>query len=483
MTDRTIAAALALLGQLEPALERRDRVRINTIIAELVALRAPMGEQWQRLAQLLQQGGEIDLARQAIDLFVEAQGGSPAAHYHKAALLSQVGAWREAYALLRSLPETVPDPATNAYSRGIAARNFGDLDEARLRFERLTHLRPQAGSAWLALAGAVDLAREPAVAERIIAAERGMAGAPPGERAAYGYALGKVHADRGEHERAFAAFERGAQQMKAGMPYDRAADRHDAEQAVLGYSADRIAEIARRQDQPTGRSIFVTGLPRSGTTLVQQILTGHSQVGGGAEIERLVVLAHETGRSYPALSGYVAAHGVAEPARIWRHWLDQLFPDPGRVIDKTVTTTRFLGLIAALLPEAPLIWLRRDPLDCAWSCYRTHFTVPWSVDLGGIAFHFRLEDQLLAEWQSILGDRLLVVPYEGLVADPDTWIRRLLAHCGLAEEPGPFAPHENRRVVSTASATQVRRPINREGVGAAEPYRRFLEPFLSGYAG
>ena len=90
---------------------------------------------------------------------------------------------------------------------------------------------------------------------------------------------------------------------------------------------------------------------------------------------------------------------------------------------------------------------------------------------------------LLAQWQQILGGRLLVVPYEALIADPAPWIRRLLAHCGLAEEPGPFAPHENRRVVTTASATQVRRPINREGIGAAEPYRRFLEPFIAAYAG
>lgn len=485
LTDRTITAALALLGQLEPALERRDRARINAIVGEMVTLRAPMGDQWQRLALLAQQGGEIALARRAIDLFVEAMGGTPTALYQKAALLAQIGAWREGYALLRSLPETVPDPASNAYSRGIAALNFGEFDEARDRFERVTRLVPQSGSAWLALARAVDLGREPAIAARIFAAERGMAGAQPGERVAYAYALGKAYADCGDHRRAFAAFESGARQMKALVPYDRAHDAREAEQSVLGFSAERIAEIARRQDQPTARSIFVTGLPRSGTTLVQQILTGHSQVGGGAEIDRLALLAQETGQSYPALARHVAAQGAGAAARLWSHWLDGLFPEPGRVIDKTVNTTRFLGLAAAVLPDAPLIWVTRDPLDRAWSCYRTYFfgTLPWSLDLADIAFHVRLEDRLLAEWRAILGDRLLVVPYEALVTDPDPWIRRLLAHCGLAEEPGPFAPHENRRVVATASATQVRRAINRDGIGAAEPYRRFLEPFLSAYSG
>jgi tetratricopeptide (TPR) repeat protein len=483
MTDRNLVAALRLLGQLEPVLARGDRAPTNAIIAELIVLRAPMGEQWQRLAQLLQRGGEFDLARQAIDLFVEAFGGTPAALYQKAALLAEIGAWNEGYALLCSLPENVPDPAANAYSRGIAALNFGDFDEARVRFEQVTQLRPLAGSGWLALARSVNLAREEQVADRITAAMRGMAEASPAERAPYGYALGKMHADRGDHQRAFNAFRQGAQQMKALLPYDRAADQHEAEQATLGYSPERIAEIARRQEQPTARTIFVTGLPRSGTTLVQQILASHSQVSGGGEIDRLTILAREMGHAYPALRRAVIAQGVEASAALWHHWINQLFPARGRVIDKTLSATRFLGLVAALLPEAPLVWLRRDPLDCAWSCYRTFFygTLPWSVDLDDIAFHFRLEDQLLAQWQSILGERLLIVPYEALVADHEPWIRRLLAHCGLNEEPGPFAPHENRSVVTTASATQVRRPINREGVGAAAPYRRFLEPFVAAY--
>jgi hypothetical protein len=136
------------------------------------------------------------------------------------------------------------------------------------------------------------------------------------------------------------------------------------------------------------------------------------------------------------------------------------------------------------LPEAPIVWLKRDPLDCAWSCFRTHFLagVSWSYDLADIAHHFRLEDELLARWQDILGDRVLVVPYEGLVADSAGWIRRILAHCQLSEEPEAFSPHENRRAVTTSSVMQVRRPINRAAVGAAEPYRAFLQPFVDAYA-
>jgi hypothetical protein len=163
--------------------------------------------------------------------------------------------------------------------------------------------------------------------------------------------------------------------------------------------------------------------------------------------------------------------------------LHERFPMPGRIVDKTTDTSRKLGIAAAVLPEAPLIWLKRDPLDCAWSCFRTCFMagIRWSNALDDMAYNFRLEDRLLAQWQRNLGDRLLVVPFEALVTEPELWIRTILAHCGLAEEPQVFAPHENRRAVATASAMQVRQPINRRGIGSAEPYREYLEPFVRAY--
>jgi hypothetical protein len=485
MTDRDLATVVTLVNQLGPALQRGDREKTNHIVGQLVALRAPMGGQWQQLAYVAAGNGELTLARKAMDLLVAALGGGHAAEFQKAAFLATMGAKRDADALLRTLPETVPNPATNAYIRGISALGLGHAEEARRHLERATRMLPHSGLAWLSLAMTVDLSREPELADRLIAAGRGMTGAPQPEIAPYFYALGKTHADRGEHALAFDAYSRGARQVKSTVAYDGPADRADAARAIEGYSAERIAAVARTQREPTARTIFVMGLPRSGTTLVEQILTSHSAVGDGGEIARLMLLANEVGGvSWPALARYGDAQGAAPAARLWDHWLDELFPTPGRVIDKTVNTSRFLGLAAALLPEAPLIWMTRDPLDRAWSCFRTNFSgsaMPWSYDLQDIAAHFRLEDRLLEQWRQILGDRLLVVPYEAMVTEPAVWIRRILAHCGLAEEPQVFKPHENRRPVPTASMMQVRRPIHREGIGAAEPYRSFLDPFLEAY--
>ena len=485
MVDRDLANIVALLDQLRPALKQGDRARLVDITRQLVALRAPVGRQWEKLAQIAAANGELTLARAAIDLFVGSQGGGPNAQYQKVGLLTFIGAWREAHALLHALPADSPSPIAQAYSRGAAALYSGKAEEARHELERATQLDPRSGSAWYLLSLAVDFASEPALADRLIAAERGMGNAPPGEQAAYLHALGKLHDGRGEHALAFAAFTRAGAQMKAAQPYDVDGDRNRAADAVRGYSAERIAAIAGRQREPTARTIFVTGLPRSGTTLVQQILTSHGDVSDGAEIARMSLLAQDIGGlSWDALSTYVEAHGVAPAARLWDHWMDERFPGSRRVVDKSVDASRALGIAATLLPDAPLIWVTRDPLDCAWSCYRTCFlNLPWTSDLQDIALHFRLEAELLAQWQQILGERLLVVPYEALVASPQGWIRRILRHCGLSEESQVFAPHENRLTPATPSLMQVRRPINRDSIGAAEPYRPFLEPFIKAYFG
>jgi hypothetical protein len=484
-TDRDVAA-LRLVQQFQIALQRKDRAEIVDRLRQLIELAAPMAGQWLQLAPMAADLGEFGLARKAIDLFVEASGRDPEALIKKVDLLAYIGAVDEALALQRTLPPAVPDTFAYALSRGALTSSAGETEEAREWLEEAQRLHPRSGQAWHLLSLVVDFAGEAELADRLIASERTMQAASRVERAYYYYALGKARADRGEHARAFAAVSRAGSETRAEFPYDRSHDQQGALEAVSGYDSRRIAEIASQQSEATGRSIFVMGLPRSGTTLVQQILTSHGEVSEGGEINLLRWLVREAGdASYGSIERYVRKAGAPSLARLWGHLLDQRFPRPGRVVDKTVNTSRKLGLVAAILPEAPIIWLRRDPLDCAWSCFRTCFmeNVHWSNDLGDVASYFRLEDQLLEQWRSILGDRLLVIPFEELVTDPAPWIRRILAHCGLAEEPQVFAPHENSRPVITASSMQVRQPNNRAGIGSAEPYRPFLKPFVESYYG
>jgi len=447
-------------------------------------MRAPLGPEWKRIAQLMQMSGEVSLALRAIDAHIVAAGGRPEAIYDKVIMLNQTGRLTEARDLLERLPADRTQPAARAYLAGNVAITLGQIDRARAELETVVTARPGWGPAWLSLAETINLARDP-LGDRLLADRAAADAYPDADRARYYYALGRLFHDRAQHAQAFAAFAEGARLLNKVLPYGRAGDERSAAAAMSGFGPGTIEGWNARQTLATSRPIIVTGLPRSGTTLVEQILTSHSQVSDGAETGLLPQLAVTTGGSSgEAIQTYLDAGGTLQTlAGLFLHLLDERFGTRGRVIDKTVDNSRFLGLIAAALPETPLIWMRRDPLDAAWSCFRTFFIhgIGWSHDLADIAAHFALEDRLAAFWQERLGERLLIVSYPSLVDAPEDWTRRILSHCGLAEEEQVHRFHETKRVVATASALQVRQPINRSGIGVAEPYREFLQPFIHAY--
>jgi tetratricopeptide (TPR) repeat protein len=471
---------------LKQALAVRDRAAANAAVTQLLDLRAPLGAQWRQLSELMRISGELTLALRAMDAFVATQGQDPRALYAKVVLLTQAGRMTEAHALLATLPQDVPDPAGRAYVLGNTAVSLGRVSEAREHLETAVKLRPGWGPAWLTLATVTNLATDEALGDRLLADHAAAERQHPAEFARYCYAVGKLHVDRREPEPAFAAFARGAQLLRGQTPYSRSGNSANAKAAMTGFEPERLEQLKNQQARDTRRPIFVTGLPRSGTTLVEQILASHSTVANGAELNIVQHLAVQAGGvSGPDLDAYLARGGSTDAlAALYLHLLEERFGTQGRIVDKTIDASRYLGLVAAALPDAPLIWMRRDPLDNAWSCLRTFFIhgVGWSYDLSDIAHHFRLEDAMLSFWQQRLGERLLVVPYAELVADPALWTAKLLAHCGMADEPGVHKPHETQRVVMTASAMQVRRPINRDGLNVAAPYRAWLQPFVDAYS-
>lgn len=461
------------------------RGEIAAITAELADLAPAIGAQWLALAKIAVDNGSIATARVMLQHYVEQAGDTPQVRYQEAGLWAHLGDWARAHTILSKIDEARIDPAALAHSRGTAALYLGLMEDARWQLEKATQLAPWSGASWHALAMLVNFAAEPGLAARIVQAGRDQTFASPADQSAYLNALGKAQHDLGDHAAAFAAFASAARLMNDSLGYDPARDRLQAEAATSDYSTQRIAAIASQQTQAS-RSIFVTGLPRSGTTLVEQILTSHSTVADGSELNLLGLLTKEIGApNHDALAAWLERTDAPAAARLWNGWLAERYPQPGAIVDKTTNSSRMLGLAATLLPDAPLVWLVRDPIDCAWSCYRTYFSTaqPWSNSQADIAQHFRIEDALRARWQDLLGDRLLVMAYEDLGSDPQAMIPQLLAHCGLTPEPQVFAPHTNTRAVTTSSAMQVRQPISRMGIGAAAPYREFLDPFMQTYYG
>ena len=320
-------------------------------------------------------------------------------------------------------------------------------------------------------------------------------------------ALGKIHDDRGEHESAFAHYER------ANRPFSEAATRQVDESLALMdrmrvvFDADWFAaRPSAAEADPT--PVFVVGMPRSGTTLVEQCLAAHPAVHGAGEMSAILRLASEaaaragartdplrtgvmsmksasrrgTEASYPECVRALPAAQLSALGERYLAHLRNIAPEAARVTDKLPGNYLHLGFIATILPGARFVHCRRDPLDNGVSLYFTDFMVghEYSNDLHAIGRQIRAMRRLMAHWTSVLGDRLMTLDYEALVADPEPLARAMVAHVGLEWDDACLRPHEVARTVRTASAWQVRQPVYRRSAGRAQRYERFLGPLREG---
>jgi hypothetical protein len=463
------------------ALHSQDRQALIAAARRLVELEAPLGQQWQGLAQEVFRWGELSLALSALNVWH--RQGTPASqvNYEKAVLLSLSGLTERAAKVAEALPPDFPTLVANAYLRGSLAVGLGHPDVGEMHFRRAVNARPDSGRSWLGLvqAGAVsDTDRQ--TMQRLAS---GHTFEDREDHAALESALGLIEHGRGDYAAAFRHFERSTHIVRGQRPYSAEDNAQSA--AIAGsWTATDFEQMGERR--VTSRSpIIVTGLPRSGTTLVQQILSAHGSVDGGAELGLAIQIEAMAGGFSPAdFRAYLAAGGELGDLRdTYLRLASERIPGEGAFVDKSLNQSRSLGPYALLFPEAPVIWLRRDPLDNAWSIFRTWLSRSavsgWSLE--DIAHHMKLEDALFEHWSLELGDRLLAVPYSDLVERQEEWIDRITRHCGLIPEPAQSQFHLGTRGVSTASAMQVREPINRRGIGSAERYRPFLKPFIDAY--
>jgi tetratricopeptide (TPR) repeat protein len=470
--------------ELQMAMARRERVAINDILRGLIAERATLGKRWRVFAEVLLVNGELNLAVAAIDLYLADDPSDPKRHFARSVVLARAGQHDQAWRVIDDLRNAVTSDPQLDHFAGALASEAGEFALAEQCFLAVLGKYPGAGQTWLELSAIHRFTAEDPLLARLVTAAAAST-SDPEVGAAIAYALGKALDDVGDVDRAFAAFDRGARLIAGLRHYDAAADRAGATDIVRNWSAATLKTVSPAPADTVERAIFVSGLPRSGTTLVEQILASNTAVGGGGELLLLATVAESIGGLSPAaIDAFNRRWGSLKPATdLYHHLLTERFGTEGRVVDKTLEFSRVLGMVASIMPKAPLIWLRRDPLDTAWSCLKTHFSgaMEWSWSQGTIAAHFRLDDILFYHWQNLLGDRLLIVPYEELVEDSKTWTARIEAHCGLPHDPATLVPHLKRRRVMTSSVAQVRQPISTRAVGSAQRYRKHLEPFMREY--
>jgi tetratricopeptide (TPR) repeat protein len=395
-------------------------------------------------------------------------------------VLLDLGRPDDAIRLFREILERDPADADAAYGLGLAHQRTGRLEEGCDWLAKALELRPtQPDAIWpLALSGKhgqsrLDIARIEALLERqsLNAHHRMLAH----------LAAGRMRDAKGDHREAFAHFVAANRLKDVSFDSDGEAQRF----AAIKRTFDKpFFERVRGAGIDDPRPVFIVGLPRSGTTLLEQMIASHPRAYGAGELEDISRLALELLPSIhdsagaPARAAEVQRQDVRAVGQAYLHALQQRAPEAERVVDKMPINLLHMGLIAAALPGCRLIHCRRDPMDTCLSMYMLDFrgSYPFSYDLENLGFYWRLCDDLMAHWRAVLPMSILEVDYERLVEDPEATMRRVLEFCGLSWDPQCLEFHAKDRLVRTSSFAQVRQPIYRDAVGGWRRFEAELEP-------
>jgi tetratricopeptide (TPR) repeat protein len=392
----------------------------------------------------------------------------------------QSGDYARGLELFDKVLEKLPGDPANLTSKGHALKTTGATAEAIASYRAAIAAKPDHGDAWYALAN-LKTYRFTDVEVAAMQEQAARSDLAFMDRVHIAFALGKAHEDRGEHEASFAAYDEG----------------NRLKRAQTRYSADAMsAELARQREVCTAElfekhagaghdapdPIFILGLPRAGSTLLEQILASHSQIDGTLELPNILALAHRLrGRRvgenrYPQVLHELSAEqlvgfGQDFIANTRIHRAGAPF-----FIDKMPNNFRHIGLIHLILPNAKIIDARRDPMDCCFSGFKQLFAEgqEFTFGLTEVGRYYADYVALMEHWDTVLPGKVLRVQHEDVLDDLAGQTRRMLDFLGLPFEPDCLDFHKTERAVRTASSEQVRQPINRKGQGAWRPFAPWL---------
>lgn len=457
--------------------------------------------------------GEYREAEQILRRAVELDRRSAEAHLNLGALLYYKGEFAASETVLRRAAKLDPRNAETLVSLGQTLGVRSRLDDAKDCFAKALVLKPRNASAlcglgWLAsIEGRFDdceklyreaLAADPrkprawaSLAEirrmttadgewlenvkRLITADM-----PPFEEAALRFAMGKYFDDLGNFAQAFGEYRRANELQKlVARPYDRSERSSFVDETIRVYTADEMRRRVEGGASESMKPVFVIGMMRSGTSLVEQIIASHASAAGAGELD----FWKDAARRYrDRLPRGVPDAPLAK--KLASSYLDELnghSRNALRVVDKSTFNSDYLGLIHAVFPNARIIYLRRDPVDTCLSCYFQQFAngASFTLDLADLAHYYREHHRLIQHWRAVLPtSSLLEVPYAELVADQESWSRRMVEFIGLEWDPRCLEYYTTQRPVVTASNWQVRQRIYSSSVGRWQKYQRFIRPLL-----
>lgn len=460
-----LGAALQGLGRLQEAITSYERAAKHD--PSLVEAEFNLGCIHREL-------GEAETASRHFATATRIDPGFGPAHYNLANALRRLGRPDEAIESYRASLRLRPSHADSSNGLGLALRELGDLSGAEAAFLRALSANSSHTAAFANLATVHRFVPNDPQLSLAKEMEARLASLPTRGQIEVLYALGKICDDIDDPATAMKSLTRGAALMRSKLVYDEAREVAYVE-AIKAASSQMLGRLGGVAGHASSAPIFVVGMPRSGTTLVEQILANHPDVTGAGELKEL---GH-------CLEGWVGADGIdltAGPSAATRGeaYVSAVRSRIGlrtpRFVDKMPDNFRYVGLIRLILPNAVIVHCRRAALDTCLSCFRTLFEEghAWSYDLEELGRRFRLYQETMAYWHGLFPGQIIDVQYETLVSSPETEIRNLLERCGLEFSVSCLSPHLTPGQVRTASATQVRQPIHKGSVGRADRYRPYL---------
>jgi tetratricopeptide (TPR) repeat protein len=449
------------------------------------------------LALVLHRQNKPVAALRELDTLLALDPRNPGYRNLHAAVLSSVGEFDQALAVYGKFLEEYSGQAKVWMSYGHVLKTAGRQEEAITAYRRSIELEPGLGEAYWSLAN-LKTFRFTSAEVAAMQAQLRRGDISDHDRLHFHFAIGKAQEDATSYAESFEHYKEGNRLRRSASHYDAAeTSRHVARSKAL-FSAEFFAARAD-WGCPAADPIFIVGLPRSGSTLLEQILASHSAVEGTMELPDIGVIARKLGgrtsRSeksrYPEVLGELDADRIRtlgeqylEQTRIQRKAGTPYF------IDKMPNNFAHVGLIHLALPNARIIDARRHPLDCCWSGFKQQFAhgQNFTYSLEDIGRYYRDYVELMAHYDRVLPGRVHRVIHETLIEDTEAEVHRLLHYCNIRFEPACLRFYETERAVRTASSEQVRRPINREGMGQwrnfepwLEPLRTVLGPVLEAY--
>ncbi|WP_158240743.1 sulfotransferase family protein [Telmatospirillum siberiense] len=481
------AAAHYGLGNLRAALGHHRKACGH--YRQALALHPDFAEAYNNLGNSLQGLKRADLALACHRAAVALLPGDAKSYNNLGSALQTLGGAGEALACYRRATTLAPAYAEAHYNIGTALLDTGDAVGAYGAFRLAIDLAPRRGCFHRMLAETGKVAPDGPDLRRMEDLAADMASLPEADRMELHFALSKVYADAGRQEDSFRQMLAGNRLKRQSLVYDEAATL----QALARLPEIYTPELLARESKAGFSSrlpIFIVGMPRSGTTLIEQILASHPQVFGAGELRDLQHLADEWTRS----SGLPLPEAAPLlPKEAWRRlgaaYVDAVArraPGHPHIVDKMPGNFAQIGLIRLALPEAKIIHAVRDPVDTCLSFFSKLFSGrhPFAYDLAELGRYYRAYDALMAYWRRTLPtDVMLEVRYEEVVADMEGQARRILEHCGLEWDPRCLDFHRTQRVVRTASAMQVRQPLYATSVGRWHVYGDLARPLLDALEG